>query len=115
MEWVDARPCAEAEVEVKVKVKDEVEVEDYRRVEQPREALAELVERGELAVWREGEDAKDIPGHERWNLPQAATLVIWTAPPGPSELRPALAQVGRRVCLFARDPAMTRWTHSSAG
>ena len=103
--WVDARPCAEAEVEGKAKVKAEVKVEDYRRVEQPREALAELVERGEVAVWREGEDARDIPGHDRWDLPQAATLVIWTAPPGPAELRAALAQVGPvRVCLFGRDP-----------
>ena len=105
VEWVDARPCAEAEVEVKAKVKAEVEVEDYRRVEQPREALAELVERGEVAVWREGEGAGDIPGHDRWNLPRAATLVIWTAPPGPAELRAALAQVEpARVCLFGRDP-----------
>ena len=105
VEWVDARPCAEAEVEVKAKVKAEVEVEDYRRVEQPREALAELVERGEVAVWREGEGAGDIPGHDRWNLPRAATLVIWTAPPGPAELRAALAQVRPvRVCLFGRDP-----------
>ena len=105
VEWVDARACAEAEVEVKAKVKDEVEVEDYRRVEQPREALAELVERGEVAIWREGEGAGDIPGHDRWNLPRAATLVIWTAPPGPAELRAALAQVGpARVYLFGRDP-----------
>ena len=58
-----------------------------------------------MAVWREGEGAGDIPGHERWNLPRAATLVIWTAPPGPAELRAALAQVGpAKVCLFGRDP-----------
>ena len=105
VEWVDARACAQAEAEVKVKVKTEVEIEDYRTVEQPREALAELVERGEVAVWREGEGAGDIPGHDRWNLPRAATLVIWTAPPGPAELRAALAQVEpARVCLFGRDP-----------
>ena len=31
--------------------------------------------------------------------------MIWTAPPGPAELRAALAQVGpARVCLFGRDP-----------
>jgi single-stranded-DNA-specific exonuclease len=105
VEWMDARPYAEAEVEVKAKVKDEVEVEDYRRVEQPSESLTELVDRGEVAVWREGEGAGDIPGHDRWSLPRAATLVIWTAPPGPAELRAALTQVGStRVCLFGRDP-----------
>ena len=105
VEWVAARPCAEAEVGVKAKVKDKVEVEDYRRVEQPREILAELVEQGEVAVWREGEDAGDIPGYERWNLPRATTLVIWTAPPGPAELRAALARVEpAQVYLFGRDP-----------
>ena len=107
VEWVDARPYPEAEVEVKAKVKAEVEVKDYRDVPQPREMLAGLVERGAVAVWREGEDARDIPGHDRWNLPPAATLAIWTAPPGPAELRAALAQVEpARVCLFGRDPGV---------
>jgi len=105
VEWVDARACVEAEVEVKAKVKAEVEVEDYRKVEQPREALAELVERGEVAIWREGEGAGDIPGHDRSNLPRASTLVIWTAPPYPDELRAALAQSDpAKVYLVGRDP-----------
>ena len=116
VEWVDARPCAEAEVEVKAKVKDEVEVEDYRDVPQPREALAELVERGEVAVWREGEGAGDIPGHERWNLPQAATLVIWTAPPGPPSSARRWRRWGRRgSASSAATPALTRRKRSSAG
>ena len=103
VEWVEARPCAEAEVEVKAEAK--AEVEDYRDAPQPRETLAELLDRGEVAVWREGEDARDIPGHDRWGLPRAAMLVIWTAPPGPAELRAALTQVGpARVSLFGRDP-----------
>ena len=87
------------------KVKAEVEVEDYRTAEQPGEALAVIVKQGDVAVWREGEGAGDIPGQDRWNLPRATTLVIWTAPPGPVELRAALAQVEpARVYLFARDP-----------
>jgi single-stranded-DNA-specific exonuclease len=103
VEWVEARACREAEVEVKIKA--EVEVEDYRTVEQPREALAEIVERGEVAVWREGGGAGDIAGYDRWGLPPAATLVIWTAPPWFSELHTALAQVDpTKVCLFGRDP-----------
>jgi single-stranded-DNA-specific exonuclease len=105
VEWVDARACAQAEAEVKVKAKAEIEIEDYRTVDQPRVALAELVERGEVAVWREGEGATEIPGYDRWHLSRAATLVIWIAPPGPAELRAALAQVEpARVCLFGRDP-----------
>jgi single-stranded-DNA-specific exonuclease len=105
VEWVAARPSAGSEVEAKVKAKAEIEVVDYRKVLQPREALAGLIEQGNVAVWREGEGTGDIPGYDRRNLPRASTLAIWTAPPGPAELRAALAQSGpARVCLFARDP-----------
>jgi single-stranded-DNA-specific exonuclease len=103
VEWVDVRVCAEVEVEVEAKA--EVEVEDYRMVEQSREALTGLVDRDDLAVWREGEGASDIPGYDRLNLPQAGTLAICTAPPGPAELCAALAHVRpARICLFGRDP-----------
>ena len=96
---------SEVEAKVKAKVKAEIEVVDYRKVLQPREALAELIEQGDVAVWREGEGTGDIPGYDRRNLPRASTLAIWTAPPGPAELRAALAQSGpAKVCLFARDP-----------
>ena len=58
-----------------------------------------------MAVWREGGGAGDIAGYDRWGLPPAATLVIWTAPPWFSELHTALAQVDpTKVCLFGRDP-----------
>ena len=73
VEWVEARACAQAEAEVKVKA--EIEIEDHRRVEQPREALAELVGRGEVAIWREGEGAGDIPGMIGGNL--AAGCLCW--------------------------------------
>jgi single-stranded-DNA-specific exonuclease len=103
VEWVGARPCGEAEVEVKVKA--EIAVEDHRKASQPRETLAEILERGDVVVWREGEGAVEIMGYDRLNLPRAAALAIWTAPPGSAELRAALARVQPvRVCLFARDP-----------
>lgn len=36
-------------------------------------------------------------------------MVIWTIPPGPAELRAALAQIRpQRVCLFAQDPGADR-------
>ena len=64
-----------------------------------------MLEQGDVAVWREGEGVGDIPGYDRWNLPQATALAIWTAPPGPAELRAALAQSGpAKVCLFGIDP-----------
>lgn len=46
-----------------------------------------------------------MAGYDRLNLPRTGTLVIWTAPPGPAELRAALARAApARVCLFGRDP-----------
>ena len=117
VEWMDARPCVGAEVEVKAKVKAEVEVEDYREAAQPRETLAELVERDDVAVWREGEDVRDVPGHDRWNLPRAATLAIWTAPPGPAELRAGAGagEIQRGSVSSHATPALMRRTCSFAG
>ena len=107
VEWVDARPSAGSEVEVKVKA--EVEVIDHRSAPQPREVLAELLSQGEIAVWREGEGAGDLPGHDRRTLAPAPALAIWTAPPGPAELRAVLARVKpTRVYVFGLDPGADR-------
>ena len=74
-----------------------------------REVLAELLAQGEVTVWREGEAAGDLPGDDRRTLPRAPALVIWTAPPGPAELRAALAEVKpARVYLFGVDPGVDR-------
>jgi hypothetical protein len=53
--------------------------------------------------------AADIRGHDRTTLPRADALAIWTAPPGPAELRAALERViPVRVCLFGVDPDLDR-------
>ncbi len=107
VEWVAWRPAAGVEAEVKADVK--VEVVDHRGADDPRRVLAELAAGGDVAIWREGDATCGIPGHDRRTLPRAETLVIWTSPPGPAELRAALAQVRpARVCLFAEDPGTDR-------
>lgn len=99
------RPAASAEVKAEAKA----EVVDYRDAAQPKALLPELLTQGDVAVWREGEAAADVPGADRRSLSQAETLVIWTVPPGPAEMRAALAQVRpARVYLFADDPGMDR-------
>ena len=114
VEWVEARPCAEAEVEVKAKVKA-VRSRITGRRRSREQTLAELVEQGEVAVWREGEDARDIPGHDRWNLPQAATLIIWTAPPGPPSCAERWRRWNReRSASSAATPAPIRRKRSSS-
>jgi hypothetical protein len=60
-----------------------------------------------VAVWAEAEDRATVDGQDRRELAPAAELVIWTAPPGPAELRAALAVVvPERVVVFARDPGL---------
>ncbi len=107
VELIAWRPAAGVEVEVKSKA--EVEVVDYRSADDSRRVLAELSAGGDVTVWREGDAAGGIPGHDRRSLPRAEALAIWTSPPGPAELRAALAQVRpARVCLFAENPGTDR-------
>lgn len=106
-------------VEVGVGVRPAVEVLDYRQVGEPRKLLAALTAESDVVVWREGAIAAEIEGYDRRHLPRGSTLVIWTIPPGLSELRGALARVQpTRVYLFADDPGTDRpeaFLHRLAG
>jgi single-stranded-DNA-specific exonuclease len=108
VELIATRPSAGAEIVVAAA--PAYEVIDHRGTASPRAALdAVLAEGGEIAVWREEEAGRDIAGHDRRDLPRAASLAIWTTPPGPAELRAALAAVKpQRVYLFAIDPESGR-------
>jgi single-stranded-DNA-specific exonuclease len=99
--WVDARPVAESEG----KVVAAVEVLDYRGAAEPLAILHQLQAEDGLQVWREGEAGQEIAGTDRYDLRPAASLAVWTTPPGRSELQAAIAQVSpQRVVLFGRDP-----------
>jgi single-stranded-DNA-specific exonuclease len=109
--WIAARPIIEAEV----KVKAEVEVVDHRGVADPLAALRQIQADPEVLVWCE--DPPDTQHAlrntqnlvSRRQLRSAPRLVIWTAPPGPAELRLALAAVRpETVYLFGRDPGLDR-------
>ena len=106
--WVDARPAAGAEAEVKVEVEAEVEVVDYRGAANPGALLDDLQARADVVVWREGVDLTDHATRittSRFDLAPSRCLAIWTAPPGPVELRAALERVKpQTVYLFGVDP-----------
>jgi hypothetical protein len=95
---------------LEVKAQTQVEVMDYRTAAAPQQVLVELSLGGDLVIWCEGEAGADVAGagpsgHDRRALPHAGSLAIWTIPPGPAELREALARVRpTRICLFATDP-----------
>jgi single-stranded-DNA-specific exonuclease len=107
--WIDARPSAPGSPGEIAPARAAIEITDYRMERAPLQILERLRHGGDLAVWREGMAAADIRGHDRTTLPRADALAIWTAPPGPAELRAALERViPVRVCLFGVDPDLDR-------
>ena len=102
--WVDARQAAAPAVVVEV-AEPALEVVDYRREPHPLTLLKPLLAAEGVQVWAEG--VQDAVGRPRRALEPAATLVIWTAPPGPGVLQAALERVApRRVVLFGVDPGL---------
>jgi single-stranded-DNA-specific exonuclease len=104
IEWVEAHPT-EAET-ITILTEKKVRVIDLRGVAQPHQRIRLLhSELPELQVWIEGEQLADTPGTDRLSLIPAATLAIWTTPPGSAELRTVMAHVKPTVVyLFGIDP-----------
>ncbi len=111
VEWIDARERVQ-EARGKKQVagcKSQVasrglQVEDYRGSNEARGLLAQLRERDGVQVWIEG--AANTRGCSRYELQAAPALVIWTTPPGPTELRAALeAAAPETVYLFGLNPS----------
>jgi single-stranded-DNA-specific exonuclease len=69
-----------------------VEIIDLRGQEQAAQ-LAALTQWPQAIIWNEGETLPDFQTARRMDLKPAETLVIWTCPPGPSELEAALQAV----------------------
>jgi single-stranded-DNA-specific exonuclease len=103
--WVDARPI-ETPV-VAVRVAPSIRVVDYRRASAPEEMLRQLRAQPDAQVWCEAEARAELDGRDRFELEPAKTLIIWTTPPGPGELRAALEKSSpETVYLFAVDPKL---------
>ncbi|MGC8782448.1 MAG: single-stranded-DNA-specific exonuclease RecJ, partial [Anaerolineae bacterium] len=103
--WVAARPAEQAAAEIRV----EIEVVDRRGAADPLAELKALLAEGEAVVWSEANGEGIAAGAPRHQLTIAPRLIIWTAPPGPAELREALRRVHpQTVYLFGRDPRLDR-------
>ncbi len=110
--WVDARPVASPRA-IEVQVRPAVQVRDYRDLPGRAEAIRALQtliaqDPSGTLVWAEG--GMSVAGVKvvgRSKLSPARSLVIWSAPPGPSELRDALeASSPTQVVLFGLDPGL---------
>lgn len=103
--WEDAREIQTIPVAL---ISDTaLEIIDYRKEPHPLTLLKPLQMRDSVQVWREGPASIDNAGQNRYELNKAETLVIWTAPPGPSEMQTALAQVSpRTLYLFQEESGL---------
>jgi len=108
VEWVDARPIESPAVALRPE-RPRIEVVDQRGVPDPHGSLRRLMVQEDVQVWGEAEAKAEIAGQDRYELERSRTLVIWTAPPGPGELRAALESVSpEKVYLFGVDPGLGR-------
>lgn len=111
VEWIDARPLDEPDIPAPAA--QTVEVIDYRASPQPSVLVKTLAGQEGLLVWAEAEAAQKlsalgISSVNRVSLKPARALVIWTTPPGPRELRSAIAAVRpQMVYLFGIPPETT--------
>jgi single-stranded-DNA-specific exonuclease len=105
VEWVDA--CQIEEPVLSVLEGLAVEIVDYRREPSPRKVLERLRGRGDVQVWSEAEARAEVAGQNRYELKPSKVLIIWTTPPGPTELRTVLEKVSpATVHLFGIDPGL---------
>ena len=62
---------------------------------------------GALVIWAEGNGPAGVEAQTRIQLAPARRLAVWTAPPGPQELRVALDRVEpEEVIWFAQDSGL---------
>ncbi len=100
LELVDFRVVESEKIEVKSK---KIEVLDYRKEARAERLLSSFT--FPFVLWAEGAEKKSVNGLDRNELKPAETLVIWTIPPSPEELRAALKIVNpEKIILFAIDP-----------
>jgi len=105
VEWLDAREQEPAAIELVAA--PAIQIHDCRAIDNPEATLQSLVVEGDLQVWAEVDLPAGVETRTRRQLIPGRRLAIWTLPPGPRELRAALAEVGaEELILFARDPGM---------
>jgi single-stranded-DNA-specific exonuclease len=103
LQFIDYRIVEEKTVEVK---REKIEVVDLRENIEKFSQLSTSTSSGQaILIYAEGEDKKKAEGADRYNLQPSKELVIYTAPPGPAELKSILERVKpQKVYLLAQNP-----------
>ncbi len=101
LQFIDYRPVEEEAFEVK---KNSIEVIDLRSHPDPLKELSNGQEEEQVAIYVEGEDRTRFNGFDRYEGKPSDVLALYTAPPGPSELKALLEAVDpHKVYLIARN------------
>lgn len=101
MELLDFRVVEEAPAAIRPA---KIQITDLRNDERTTSALLNSFNFPHL-LWAEATHKPETGGVDRTALLRAETLIIWTAPPTPADLRAALEAVQpRQVTLVCRDP-----------
>ncbi|RPI86658.1 MAG: single-stranded-DNA-specific exonuclease RecJ [Chloroflexi bacterium] len=95
VEWVEACPKEVKTIEVKAR---ETKIIDLRCQPYPLAALQTIIQNQEVQVWCEAEAVQKlaqagITGLDRCSLQKGPSLVIWSIPPGPHEVRDVIDRV----------------------
>jgi single-stranded-DNA-specific exonuclease len=112
IEWLDAHPHERESIEIPLEP-PQIEIIDQRLVSHPLMELKKIVaQKEDILIWAEA-GAKGnltevgIQADDRTSLVPAGQLVIWTTPPGLTEVKRVLEMVSPVVVhLFAVDPRM---------
>jgi len=106
IEWIDYRLVEAQSISFESKVRP-IEVIDLRKEPEPSVRINQLVGQEQLAVWGEAEAKKKVTCLDRFSLSPAASLAIWTIPPGPHEIQVVLRKVKpAKIYLFGINPGM---------
>lgn len=102
LEWIAARPIEP--LSHTSLPKQNVQVIDLRQELLTDDLINKYLSDPDTQIWREGEITDSQTGVDRYHLVPCETLVIWSAPPGQSELESAL-QVAKpkRVILLSEE------------
>lgn len=99
VEWVEFRLVPQAEVSLQ-SPSPVRELIDHRHARSPLEVLQGLISQPGVQIWSEGPVESQGTGVDRNHLAPSASLVIWTIPPGRSEVDAAIEQVSPSTIYF---------------
>jgi single-stranded-DNA-specific exonuclease len=104
IEWIDYRLVETESISLKGKTSS-IEVIDLRSESEPAARVNQLQVDKQTIIWGEADAKSKITCFDRFSLYPAESLVIWTIPPGPNELRSVLEIVKpAKVYLFGNNP-----------